>query len=95
MLTQENRLVFDYLEFFFVNFVPSCDVYRDRLPMYFGYILAHQLRISDILSWVRNSYVTHVIFPRLLCKLYIGCIGTHAHGRQVKSLCQNDVMIIM
>ena len=27
--------------------------------------LAHQLRISDILSWVRNSYLTNVILLRL------------------------------
>ena len=28
-------------------------------------ILAHQIRISDILSWDRKSYLTHVILPRL------------------------------
>ena len=27
--------------------------------------LAHRIRISDILSCVRNSYLTHVILPRL------------------------------
>ena len=26
---------------------------------------AHQIRISDILFWVRKSYCTHVILPRL------------------------------
>ena len=25
----------------------------------------HGIRISDILSWVRNSYLTHVKLPRL------------------------------
>ena len=28
-------------------------------------ILAQPIRISDILAWVRSSYLTHVIFPRL------------------------------
>ena len=28
--------------------------------------IAHRIRISDILSLVRNSYLTHVILPRLL-----------------------------
>ena len=27
--------------------------------------LAHRIRISDILSWDRKSYLTHVILPRL------------------------------
>ena len=29
--------------------------------------IAHRIRISDILSWVRNSYLNHVILPKLLC----------------------------
>ena len=28
-------------------------------------ILAHRIRISEILPWDRNSYLTHVILPRL------------------------------
>ena len=32
--------------------------------------LAHQMRVFDILSWDRKSYLTHVILPRLSCK---GC----------------------
>ena len=28
-------------------------------------VSAHPIRISDILSWDRNSYLTHVISPRL------------------------------
>ena len=28
-------------------------------------ILAQWIKISEILSWVRNSYLTHVILPRL------------------------------
>ena len=95
MLTQENRLVFNYSENVFINFVPSCDMYRDRLPICFEFILVHRIRISAILSWVRNSYLTHVILPRLSWELFISCIETDAHGRQVKSLCQNDFMIIM
>ena len=27
--------------------------------------LAHRIRISDILSWDRKSYLTHAILPRL------------------------------
>ena len=27
--------------------------------------LAHQIRISEILSWNRKSYLTHAILPRL------------------------------
>ena len=30
-----------------------------------GTFLAHQIRILDILSWDRKSYLTHVILPRL------------------------------
>ena len=49
--------------------------------------LAHRIRISEILSWDRKSYLTHVSY--LGCQVratYIGCIGTHAHCRQVTSL---------
>ena len=41
-------------------------------------ILARRIRISDILSWDRKSYLTLVILPRLSlegCTLF--CIGTH------------------
>ena len=31
--------------------------------MYSLCILAHSIRISDILSWVRKSYLTHAILP--------------------------------
>ena len=49
---------------------------------------AHQIRISDILPWERKSYLTHAIsYPGCHVRAtYIGCIGTHAHGRQVTSL---------
>ena len=33
--------------------------------------IAHQIRIFEISVWVRNSNLTHVILPRLLCE---GCI---------------------
>ena len=35
--------------------------------------LVHPTRISDFLSWVRSSYLTHVILPMLS-----GGFGTHA-----------------
>ena len=43
--------------------------------------LAHRIRISEILSWDRKSYLTHAIFyPGCHVRAtYIGCIGTHAH----------------
>ena len=51
-------------------------------------LLAHWIRISEILPWDRKSYLTHAILPRLTREGYthIGCIGTHAHCRQVKAL---------
>ena len=30
-----------------------------------AFVLAHWIRISDILPWDRKSYLTHVILPRL------------------------------
>ena len=57
--------------------------------------LAHCIRISEIFSQIEN-----LILPRLSdtgCHVratYIGCIGTHAHGRQVTSLlCLSDVIM--
>ena len=52
-----------------------------------------ETRISEILHWDRKSYLTQAILPRLSPEAtYIGCIGTHAHGRQMKSLlCLSDV----
>ena len=32
-----------------------------------SHFLAHQIRISDILLWDRQSYLTHAILPRLSC----------------------------
>ena len=60
-----------------------------------SYILAHRIGTSEILPWVRKSYLTHAIFPGCHVRAkYIGCIGTHALGRQVTSLlCQSDVII--
>ena len=54
--------------------------------------LAHQIRISDTLSSARNSFLAHVILPRLSCEGCIinGCI----HGRQVTSfLWLSDVIM--
>ena len=33
--------------------------------MDFCLFLAHRIRISEILPWVRKSYLTHAILPRL------------------------------
>ena len=50
-------------------------------------ILAHRIRISEILPWDRKSYLTHAIFTGCHVRAtYIGCIGTQAHGCQVTSL---------
>ena len=54
-------------------------------------ILAQQIRISEILAWVRNSYLTHVVTRGL----FIFCICIHAHGRQVTPMFSaNDVKIM-
>ena len=60
--------------------------------------LAHRIKISEILPWDRKFYFTQAILPRLSrCQVratYNGCIGTHAHGRQVTSLlCLSDVIM--
>ena len=39
--------------------------------MTYTLFLAHRIRISYILSCFRNSYLTHVILPRLLRVCYI------------------------
>ena len=44
--------------------------------------LAHQIQTSEILPWDRNSYLTQAVMR----ELFIGCIVTHAHGRQVSSM---------
>ena len=44
------------------------------VPMYMGTndsILAHRIRISDILPWDRKSYLTHAILPRLSREGYL------------------------
>ena len=49
--------------------------------------LAHWIGTSDILPWVRKSYLTHAIYPGCQVRAnYIGCVGTRAHGRQVTLL---------
>ena len=75
------------LHFFLMNiFIQTCAIVL---------FLEHWITISGILPWDRN-----LILPRLSylgCHVrvkYIGCIGTHAHGRQVASLlCKSDVII--
>ena len=51
------------------------------------FFLAHGIRIFEILPWDRKSYLTNFSYPGYHVRVtYIGCIGTHAHGRQVTSL---------
>ena len=60
------------------------------------HFLAHRIRISEILPWDTKSYLTHMLsYPGCHMRaIYIGCIRTHAHGRQVTSLlCLSDVII--
>ena len=54
-----------------------------------------RLGYLDILSWVRDSYMTHVILTSLPRRgMYIGCIGNHPHGRQVMTLlCNSDLIM--
>ena len=45
------------------------------------------LRYKDLAQWIRISeilacYVTKAV----TCGMFIGCVGTYAHGRQVISL---------
>ena len=52
-----------------------------------SYILAHRIRISEILPWDSKSYLTHAILPRLSSEGYMHWfIRMHAHGFQVMSL---------
>ena len=62
--------------------------------MMYSYILAHLIRIPEILPWDRKSYLTLLSYPGCHVRAtYIGCIGTPAYGRQVTSLlCQSDVI---
>ena len=55
-------------------------------------ILAQQIRISEILAWFNNTYLTHVTLPRLSHD--IGCIGIHTHGCQVTSLLRQSNVIM-
>ena len=63
------------------------------------YILPQQIRISEILARVRNSYLTHVI-EAVTCCLYIACIGSRAYGSDVivmsgiSLLCHSDVIML-
>ena len=66
--------------------IVSIKMYNQVQEISVQVLLAHQIRISEILPWDRNSYLTHVILPRLSREVGIGCIGTHTHGRQVNSL---------
>ena len=64
---------------------------QQRISESVSLFLALQISISEILPWDRKSYLTQDILTRLSC---IGCIGTHAHDRQVTSLlCQSDVIM--
>ena len=38
---------------------------KDASYRFGDHFLAHRIRNSDILSWVRNSNLTHIILPRL------------------------------
>ena len=50
--------------------------------------LAHRIEISEIYPGIENLILLMLSYrgchPRAS---YIGCIGTHAHGRQVTVLC--------
>ena len=49
--------------------------------------LAHQIRICEIYPRIENLILSMLSYPGCLVRVtYIGCIGSHAHGRQVRSL---------
>ena len=51
------------------------------------HILAHQIRLSEILPGLENLILPMLSYPGCHVRAtYIGCIGTHANGRQVTSL---------
>ena len=62
----------------------------DLTLMIDSYILVQQIRLSEILACLRKSYLTQD-FTR---GLFIGCIGNHAHRRQVTSAFRQDDVII-
>ena len=52
--------------------------------------LPQWIRISEVLDWEKESYLTHAA----MLGLYIGCIRTQAHGLQVRSLFnQSDIIM--
>ena len=63
--------------------------------MMYSYILVHWIRISELYPGIENLILPRLSYPGCHMRAtYIGCIGTHAHGRQVTSLlCQSDVII--
>ena len=52
--------------------------------------LAHRIQISEILPWVRKSYLTQAIFPRLSCEGYIHWLYWNA-----RTLSSSDVIVIL
>ena len=57
----------------------------------FSIFLAHWIRISDILSWVRNSYLTHVILSRLS---YEGCTLVVLMYENSRTWSSSDVIVM-
>ena len=53
------------------------------------YILAHWIRISDILLWDRKSYLTHAILPKLTREGYIHWLYWNS-----RTLSSSDVIVI-
>ena len=53
-------------------------------------IIAHRIGTSKILPWDRNSYLTHVILPRLSCEgcklVVLELMHMVIHGHPVTSL---------
>ena len=40
-----------------------------------SYILAHRIRVSEILPWDRKSYFTYAILPRMSSNIIPGCVA--------------------
>ena len=59
------------------------------------YILAQRIRIPEIYPGIENLILPRLSYPGCHVRAtYIGCTGTHTHGRQVTSLlCLSDFIM--
>ena len=53
-------------------------------------ILAHRIKISEILHWDKTSYLTHAILPRLSREGYLHCMYWNSH-----TWSSSDVIVVL